>query len=282
MEQLVAHGGSMGTLDVVSFNVFVGMRSGNTLTRKRAVVFCRRLTELDVDVLLLQEVWTRSLLRFIRTRLPSLPYAAWRPGLAGQPAGGLAVFARRPLCAPTYTAFTAARPSGSNPLFRGMSALSSRLQGVLTVRTTDGALLLGNTQLTANRDGDWSSGNRHHQLHHQQLQIVHHALRTAGAHTAPLSVLGGDFNIASTSPLYPHIVDHGAWHDPFEPTDHPTYRAEYLPEDRPAHRIDYLLVSGHPVMSADLVLTEPADLDGDTLFLSDHLAPRIQLPDTAP
>jgi endonuclease/exonuclease/phosphatase family metal-dependent hydrolase len=263
----------MATLDVVSFNVFVGVRARGA--SERAVEFCRRLTDLDVDVLLLQEVWSRSLLRFIGDRLPSLPHAAWRPGLAGQPAGGLAVFARRPLGPPTFTAFGKARPGGGNPLFRAMSALSCRLQGVLTVRTADGALLLGNTQLTANRDGDWSQANRHHHLHHQQVRIVHDAMRTAD--TAPVSVLGGDFNIASTSPLYPLIVDHGAWQDPFAPTDHPTYRAEYLPAGRPAHRIDYLLVSGHPVASADLILAEPAQLNGGTSFLSDHLAPRIQL-----
>ncbi|WP_158845468.1 endonuclease/exonuclease/phosphatase family protein [Saccharothrix deserti] len=271
----------MATLDVVSFNVFVGVRSRGAPARERAVEFCRRLTDLDVDVVLLQEVWSRSLLRFIGARLPSLPHAAWRSGPAGQPAGGLAVFARRPLCAPTFTAFTTARPRSGNPLFRGTSALSCLLQGVLAVRTADGTLLLGNTQLTANRDGDWSSANRHHQLHHQQLRIVHRALRTAGAHAAPTSILGGDFNVASTSPLYPLIVDHGAWHDPFAPTDHPTCRAEYLPAGRPAHRIDYLLVSGHPVTSADLVLTEPAHLDGGNGFLSDHLAPRIRLGGTS-
>jgi endonuclease/exonuclease/phosphatase family metal-dependent hydrolase len=266
----------MTTLDVVSFNVFVGMRSRGAPARERAVEFCRRLTDLDVDVLLLQEVWTRSLLRFIGAHLPSLRYPAWRPGPVGQPAGGLAVFARRPLCQPTFTAFTTARPGSGNPLFRGMSALSCRLQGVLTVRTADDTLLLGNTQLTANRDGDWSSANRHHHLHHQQLRIVHHALRTAGAHTTLLSVLGGDFNIASSSPLYRQIIDHGAWHDPFASTDRPTYRAEYLPAGRPAHRIDYLLVSGHQVTSADLVLAEPAHLGSGASFLSDHLAPRIQ------
>ncbi|MBP2327801.1 hypothetical protein JOF56_008186 [Kibdelosporangium banguiense] len=34
------------------------------------------------------------------------------------------------------------------------------------------------------------------------------------AHSVPLSILGGDFNIASTSTLYPHIIDHGAWQEP--------------------------------------------------------------------
>lgn len=248
-------------MDVVSFNVFVSRRSRGV--RARAAELCRRLTDLDVDVLLLQEVWTPSLLRFIGARLPSLGHSAWRPGLAGQPAGGLAVFANRPLHRPTYTRFTAA---------------SLGLQGVLTVRTTDGALVLGNTQLTANRDGDWSRTNRHHSMHREQLLTVHEAMRAAGAHTVP-SILGGDFNIASTSPLYPAIVDHGAWHDPFAAGDHPTYRAEYLPAGQRPHRIDYLLASGHEVTSADLVLTEPTHRGG---FLSDHLAPRIRLSDTTP
>jgi exonuclease III len=245
-------------MDVVSFNVFVGLRARGV--RERAAEFCRRLVELDVDVLLLQEVWTRSLLRFIAARLPSLRYSAWCPGLVGQPAGGLVVFSRRPLRPPTYTAFAGACPSWR-------FALSCRLQGVLTVRTADDALVLGNTQLTANRDGDWSAANRHHPLHREQLRIVHDAMRAAGGHMA---LLGGDFNIASTSPLYPTIVDHGVWHDPFADGDHPTYRAEYLPAGQPPHRIDYLLVSGRPVAHADLVLTEPT-------HLSDHLALRVRL-----
>ncbi|MBP2327800.1 endonuclease/exonuclease/phosphatase family metal-dependent hydrolase [Kibdelosporangium banguiense] len=58
--------------------------------------------------------------------------------------------------------------------------------------------------------------------------------------------------------------------NPFACTDRPTYRAEYLPAGRPANRIDYLLVSGHPVTSADLILAEPAH--GGIGFLSDHLA----------
>lgn len=261
----------MPTLDVVSFNVLFGLRSRGVRARERTAEFCRRLVDLDVDVVLLQEVWTRSLLRFIAARLPSLPFRAWSPAVLGHPAGGLAVFASRPLGPPSFTAFTAARPGQVDLRFRAMAALSCRLQGVLTVRTADGALLLANTQLTANRDGDWSRANRHHQLHRHQLQIVHHALRTT--RPAPLAVLGGDFNIASSSPLYPLVVDHGTWHDPFAATDQPTYRAEYLPSDRKAHRIDYLLVSGQPMVRADLVLTEPAHLG----FLSDHLAPRVRL-----
>ncbi|OLF19156.1 endonuclease/exonuclease/phosphatase family protein [Actinophytocola xanthii] len=264
------------TLDVVSFNVYVGLRSRGAPVRERAAEFCRRLTELDVDVLLLQEVWTAPLLRFIAARLPSLPHAAWLPGLAGHPAGGLAVLARRPLCPPTYTPFTSARPDGGGLPFRVVSALRCRLQGVLAVRTVDGTLLVGNTQLTANGDGDWSAANRHHGLHRRQVRIVQTALRAAGAHTMPLSVLGGDFNIASSGPLYPEIVEHGAWHDPLADAGRPTYRAEYLPPGRPAQRIDYLLVSGRPVLAADLVLTEPA---GSVGFLSDHLAPRVRLPE---
>ncbi|MCE7002340.1 endonuclease/exonuclease/phosphatase family protein [Kibdelosporangium philippinense] len=259
------------TLDVVSFNVFIGIRSRAAPARTRAVEFCRRLTDLDVDFLLLQEVWTRSLLRFIGARLPSMRHVAWKPGLAGQPAGGLAVFSRRPLRAPTYTSFASARPGDGNLAFRGKSAVSCRMQGILAVRTADGELLLGNTQLTANHDGDWSQGNRHYGIHRQQVGIVRRAMR---AHTAPLSVLGGDFNIASSSPLYPFIVD--GWHDPFARTDQPTYRAEFLPAGRPAHRIDYLLVSGQPVASADLILAEPVELANGTSFLSDHLALRIR------
>jgi hypothetical protein len=266
-------------MNVVSFNVFVGIGNRIAPVRERAVEFCRRLTDDDVDLLLLQEVWSPALVRFIGARLPSLPYAAWRPGLTGQPAGGLVVFSRRPLDRPSYVTFSGTSPRRGSPLFRGISALRSRIHGILTVKTTDGAMVVGNTQLTSNCDGDWSPSGRHYDLHRQQLRIVQDAMLRAG--TAPLAILGGDFNVASNSPLYPLIVDHGAWRDPFTATDPPTYRAEYLPPGCPVHRIDYLLLAGDPdrfpVTKADLVLTEPGQLNHGTDFLSDHLAPRIHV-----
>jgi endonuclease/exonuclease/phosphatase family metal-dependent hydrolase len=244
---------------VVSFNVLVSLRSPAAPLRARAPGFCRELTELDVDVLLLQEVWTRPVLRFIGARLPSLPHVAWRPGLAGQPAGGLVTFSRWPLRRAAFHPFAGARVRRGSPFFRGMSALNTRLQGVLTVTTADGSVIVANTHLTANRDGDWSESNRYHGLQRAQLRMLHDAVRRAGA--APLAVLGGDFNVPSGSPLYPMVVDNGAWRDPFAAADRPTYRAEFLPAGRPGHRIDYLLVNAdadrHPVTEADLVLDGP-------------------------
>jgi endonuclease/exonuclease/phosphatase family metal-dependent hydrolase len=252
---------------VVSFNVLVSMRSPAAPVRARAARFCRGLTELDTDVLLLQEVWTTPVLRFIAARLPSLPHVAWRRGPAGQPAGGLVTFSRWPLGRPSFRTFAGARPDRGSPLFRGMSWLNTRLQGVLTVATTDGSMVVANTHLTANRDGDWAESNRYHGLQRAQLRMLHDAVRRAG--TPPLAVLGGDFNIPSVSPLYPMVVDDGAWRDPFAAADRPTYRPEFLPPGRPGHRIDYLLVNAdedrYPVTEAELVLDGPD-------AVSDHYA----------
>jgi len=135
--------------------------------------------------------------------------------------------------------------------------------------------VVANTHLTANKDGDWSADNRYHAFQRTQLRMVHAVL--GRARTTELTIVTGDFNIASASPLYPLIVDGGAWRDPFAVADPVTYHAEFLPPGSTAHRIDYLLVSGDPatfpVTGAEPLFTGPVALpDGRVRYLSDHVA----------
>ncbi len=85
----------------------------------RAVEFGRRLEESGLDVVNLQEVWGRRGLAVIRAQLPSFPHVAWRRGVAGQPAGGLVTFSRRPVGAVSYTSFRGARPDAGGPPSQG-------------------------------------------------------------------------------------------------------------------------------------------------------------------
>jgi hypothetical protein len=52
---------------------------------------------------------------------------------------------------------------------------------------------------------------RYHAFQLAQLNRLH-----TNAATPPtgVTILGGDFNLASDGALYPHIVGHGTWHDP--------------------------------------------------------------------
>lgn len=260
----------------MSLNV-CGLPSSLPAPKQRATEFCRLIEESGADVVNLQEVWTPGLFAFIRARLPSYEFVGRRRGLTGGPAGGLVSFSRLPLGTVSFTSFGAIDPRAGTPVFRILKALNSRLQGVLTVEVPGRQALVGNVHLSANRDGDWSAGNRHHLFQRAQLTALHDALRRARTPGAEVTIVSGDFNISSGGPLYPHIVEHGTWRDPFAEADPPTFHAEFLPPGRAAHRIDYLLVSGdarkHPVTEAALMFGEPVSLPGHPrTFLSDHVA----------
>lgn len=271
-------------IHLASLNV-CGLPSRLPPVAERAVHFCRRIDESDIDVVNFQEVWRRRTLAMIRARLPSFPFLAWRRGMAGQPAGGLVTFSRLPVGAVSYTSFRGARPDRGSTWFRARLAVNSLLQGMLTVELTGLGAVVVNTHLTANRDGDWSAGNRHDTVQRTQVGMLHTVLRRAGTAGVPLTIVAGDFNIASDGTLYPLIVDGGALRDPFAATDPPTYHATFLPPGASPHRIDYLLVRGDatmfPVTDNGLLFDQPLALpDGRRLYLSDHVAltARIGLP----
>jgi endonuclease/exonuclease/phosphatase family metal-dependent hydrolase len=251
---------------VATFNV-AGLPSRLAPLRYRAAYFCRVFEESDVDVLCFQEVWTRAHLGVLRARLPSYPYLAWRRGIGGQPAGGLAMFSRTPFGAVSYASYRGTGPGTGPLLFRARLALNTAGQGVLVAPVKEA--VVATTHLTANRDGDWSAGSRYGPVHRAQLDRLHETLRPDHRPT----VLAGDFNIASDSPWYPSIVD-GGWRDPFAGTDLVTFQTALLPPDRPGRRIDYLLVAGdHPVRDTAVLFARPVRLpDGRRAFVSDHLA----------
>lgn len=254
---------------IATLNVCFGVRSRLAPSALRAAGYSRRLDELDLDVLNVQEVWSPRLLTRIRAGLPSLPHVAWRRGIAGQPAGGLATLTRLPIADVRYHGFHRARVGAGDARFRVRQRIEAAFHGVLLVTLTGSPVLVGNVHLTANRDGDWSSSNRHHRFQRAQLDLLRAATR--GADTV---VLTGDFNVTSGSPLYPSIVE--GWRDPFAAGNPPTYQQAMLPPDRPASRIDYILVRGVGVaepVATEVLFTDPVPLPGiDTpALLSDHV-----------
>ncbi len=267
----------MRQLQVATFNV-CGFPSSIPSSTERAPELGRRLDAMDLDVINFQEVFSTRALAAIRAALPSFPHVAWRRGIAGQPAGGLATFSRIPVGAVSYRSFRGVVPDRGGLRFRAKRTLNSILQGVLTVALDGAGVVIANTHLTANKDGDWSSGNRYHTYQGAQLTVLHRVLARAGA-----TIVTGDFNIASDSPLYPRIIDGGAWRDPFVEADPVTYHGEFLPPGYPPHRIDYVLVSGFPVLDTEVLFADPVTLpDGRTTFLSDHVALTARIDLSAP
>ncbi|MEU4730087.1 endonuclease/exonuclease/phosphatase family protein [Streptomyces sp. NPDC023588] len=265
------------SVSLASLNVCCGMSNSLRPVKKRAAEFCRRLERTDVDIVNFQEVWTPRLQRFLARHLPSFPFVARRTGMLGQPAGGLVSFSRRPLRAVRYMSFRGTRPRAGGPLFRCAVTLGSRLQGVLTFEVSGHRTVVANAHLTANRDGDWSAGNRHESLQVAQLTRFHRVVREARGRDTDLVIASGDFNLPSSSALYEALVDEGGWRDPFAAADLPTFHAELLPAGASAYRVDYLLVHGdaarYPVTGSGLLFTEPVAMpSGGTAFLSDHMA----------
>lgn len=242
---------------------------------QRAPELGRRLAAAPADVLNLQEVFRYAHLKALRAHLPLYPHVAYRPGVVG-PAGGLVTFSRLPLGSPRYRSFAGLAPTRGRLKFRVRRALLSAVQGLMMVRLAGLPVTIVNTHLTANRDGDWSPGNRFFAFHHAQLRRFNTTLRRR--RRPGLTVITGDFNIASNSSIYPSIIDHGARHDPFAATDPVTFHARFLPPGEPAHRIDYILVAGEAtVLDATTLFPEPVSVDGEPYYLSDHIGLIVRL-----
>lgn len=241
----------------------------------RAPELCRRLDAAPIDVLNLQEVFHYASLRVLREHLPSYPHVAYRRGVVG-PAGALVTFSRLPLRRVRYRSFTGIVPDRGRLKFRVKRALHSAVQGLTIVELAGLPVTIVNTHLTANRDGDWSPGNRFHTFQCAQLRRLNTTLtrrRRPG-----LTVITGDFNIASDSDHYRLIVDHGARHDPFAATELVTFHADFLPPGEPAHRIDYVLLAGDAsVLTCATLFPQPLTVDGKPYFLSDHIGLTVQI-----
>lgn len=248
-------------MKLATFNV-CGLPNLEMSFAARASGYCRRIEESDLDLVNFQEVFLNRQLAAIRQGLPSFRFVGLRRNLAGQPAGGLVTFARRPLGRVRYRSFLGSRPDAGSPRFRAKRIVNGILQGVLTMELPGGSMLVANTHLTANKDGDWSAGNRYHAFQRTQLRMLHGTLRRLSSRTA---VLTGDFNLAGDGALYPQITDGGTWRDPFAESNPTTYHGEFLPPGSAPHRIDYVLVRGDAtVKSCGLFIDDPS--------LSDHRA----------
>jgi Metal-dependent hydrolase len=254
---------------------------------RRAPALGERLDAAPIDVLNLQEVYFYESVRLLRKYLPSYPYVAYRRGPVG-PCGALVTFSRHPLSPARYRSFAGIVPNRGSLRFRFRRALLSAIQGLTTVDLRGLPVTIVNTHLTANRDGDWSRDNRFFDFQQAQLRRLNATIARSQV-LAPrrqrprLTIITGDFNIASDSDHYPVIVDHGARHDPFAATNPVTFHATFLPPGETAHRIDYVLLAGPAtVLDTTTLFTEPVTVDGEPHYLSDHIGLSARVDLTAP
>jgi endonuclease/exonuclease/phosphatase family metal-dependent hydrolase len=235
----------------------------------------RRLAAIAIDVLNLQEVFRYEQLRVLRDHLPAFPHVAYRRGAVG-PAGGLVTLSRLPVSRVRYRSFAGIVPTRGRLKFRIKRAVFSAAQGLAVVELAGLPVTVVNTHLTANRDGDWSPGNRFFAFQRAQLRRFNATLtrwRRPG-----LTIVTGDFNISSDSDHYPEIIEYGRRHDPFAASDPVTFHAAFLPPDEPAHRIDYVLLAGDAsVLDAVTLFPKPVIVGTAPYYLSDHIALAVRI-----
>lgn len=248
-------------LTIVTMNTRGVPLVGSRLAERYAAIG----TEFDaaaVDVLCFQEVLTYVHLALLRRHLPGYQQVVLRPSLAG-PAGGLAIFSRLPLARTAYSRFP--RHSDGLPLRSRIGALHS---GALVTHLAGTGVRVINTHPTANRDGDWSAGNRFHPLQHDQLRAL---ARTVVAETTP-TVVCGDFNAARDSALDRDFRHDTGLRDAFGGDCPPTFHAEYLGPGQAPHCIDFVLVSDAVTVDGTaLLFASERALPGGPAYVSDHI-----------
>ncbi len=245
--------------------------SDDVSSRMRALV--ARLEATDLDLLLIQEAWTREVRRTLRKGARRAGFMVSRGAGAS---GGLMTFSRLPIRASRFERF---RFRGDPERVTKGEYLGGKGFEIVEVEGPDGPFTVVNTHLHARyrvEDSDLDSAVRTAQL----LQIVAFAREHAGS-----LVIGGDFNCREVDPEYQVFrgltgaieLGTGAPIGTLSSTN-------FYKRDRkaPDKRIDFLFVrpaSGVAWQASDprLLFAETAHIRRRDRSLSDHFGFRVEL-----
>lgn len=133
------------------------------------------------------------------------------------------------------------------------------------VRTPEGPLTVVNTHLSANRDDDWSAGNRWEPVQRAELDRL---TGIVSGTRGPL-VVTGDLNLPDGAALLREFTAANGLTDARAGEPGPTYRPTDSWPSPPA--LDHVLTRGVTAARTRLVFQDPVVLpDGRRAFLSDH------------
>lgn len=271
------------TFNLVTLNCFGVPFIQNT--RVRLTTIARELDNTAVDVVCLQEVQLWQYVPLLVRNFSQFPFAAFEPHLYA-PKGGLLTLSRQQIEEKDYTLYPK-RGWWHTP------SLADRLlhKGILATELIhDGQpIIILNTHLTANYDGDWSPSNRYAQLEHAQLcelaTVVNELERDY------LVIIAGDFNLPRHSWLYNEFVEATGVIDPLDGHIKPTYFPIISLPSRYHQPIDHVFVrppaSFELTATVDLLFEEEIPLtSGNHGRVSDHAGLQLNLhwtgPDAAP
>jgi len=263
----------MPRLRLLSFNC-LGVPALSTRARLRTLA--RLVDEEQPDVVCLQEIQLHPYLRLIRRHVTALPHTAHEPFLHA-PKGGLVTLSRLPVLRAEFELYRHRgwwhTPSLADWLLhKGFLATHHDLDGQ--------PVIVINTHLVANYDGDWTPDNRYARA--ERAELAQLAAFLAGLPDEALLLVAGDFNLPRGSWLYDEFVAATGLLDPLADSRAPTYRPLRLLPDRYAEAIDHVYVrppGGAAVTTAAVLrFDEPVPLvNGRTAHLSDHLGVELTL-----
>src|SRR5712691_6627269 len=149
-----AHAINTRSFSIATFNT-LGVPFFSSHPTARFQALCQIFERLAPDLINLQEVHVYNLLAILKKQLPSYPFIAYERGLLG-PRGGLVTLSRSPLARAQFHASPSELPPAKNRFLRTLAGIQ---KGTLITSLANWPLLVYNTHLLANTDGDWSSNN---------------------------------------------------------------------------------------------------------------------------
>jgi len=183
------------------------------------------MSELEPDIINLQQVHTYRALHQLTRRLPSSYYVTYKPSLLGPKAGLVILSQSKPLQSEFCQVNRASRLLGVN------------VKGVLLVEMA--GLSLCNVHLSANTEGNWSEESvRFYGMHKSQLTKLNNFITTFAKQPV---IITGDFNVPADSELFESFIAASHLQDAFAKDFKPTFHKEFLPPGEPGRRIDHVL-----------------------------------------
>lgn len=211
------------SLSLLTFNCFGALAPR---TRRRLRALSRELERSNLQLTCLQEVQLAIYQDLLVRACASYPFQAYEPHLHC-PKGGLVTLSRVPLVSQRFETYTEQGywylPTFMDRVLRkGMLITSLDWAGVPVV--------LVNTHVIANYNGDWERGGIFARMQARQLHQL--AESVAAQPSSALVVVVGDFNIPRGSRLYRDFLHQSGLIDPLAGDLRPTHRP---PRGVPAH-----------------------------------------------
>ncbi|GAA3216698.1 endonuclease/exonuclease/phosphatase family protein [Actinocorallia longicatena] len=181
--------------------------------------------------------------------------------------GGLVVLSRWPVGGGGFRGYAVGRP------VRGEWLMRKGVQRV-EVRAPFGDVTVVNTHLTANRDGDWSAGNRYSGVQRGELARLGEVVAGIGGRV----VVAGDFNVPRESSELAAFAAAAGVTDLLEGRTEPTFRPTAKWPSPPA--LDQVYTRGLKGRARLVMRDEVRLARGRTAYLSDHfgIAAELQPP----